>query len=64
MKERMVFMTAFESLALLYLQQQDLTEKSPSDLLVKYNEALEEIKAANIAFEKKKHTENPRTPLI
>lgn len=39
--------TLQESLALLYVQSQDLTSKTPTELLSMYNAALNEIKAAS-----------------
>lgn len=35
----------FEALAMLYLENQDLSDLSPSELLAKYNEVYEEIKS-------------------
>lgn len=37
----------FEALAMLYLENQDLSDLSPSELFAKYNEVYAEIKEAH-----------------
>lgn len=59
-----MLMDRLESVALLYLQGQDLTGKSLYDLLAMYDKVLEELKAINLEASKKQRDENPRGSLL